>query len=102
MKCRIALYNCLTIWLLASMASCAMMETDRSDCPTGHYITFKYDYNIQRSDMFNDHVGGVTVYVFDENDCFVAEHSEENISATGVYPLKKMGYNLRIVWTDDK
>ena len=50
-----------------AMTSCDMMEQDLSDCPYGLYVTFKYDYNLQRADMFNDHVGSVTLYIFDED-----------------------------------
>ena len=42
--------------------SCSMMTEDLSDCPTGLYVNFVYDYNIQRADMFKDHVGGLTLY----------------------------------------
>ena len=48
----------------AMTTSCSMMQDDLDDCPTGLYLSFKYDYNLQRADMFNDHVGAVTVYVF--------------------------------------
>ena len=63
--------------LLAAMAalalsSCDMMTEDRDDCPTGLYVNFVYDYNIQRADMFKDHVGGLTLYVYDESDRLVA------------------------------
>ena len=34
-----------------------MWHQDYSDCPNGVYVKFKYDYNLQRADMFNDHVG---------------------------------------------
>ena len=52
--------------LTLAVASCSMMEEDRSDCPTGLYVRFVYDYNMQRADMFKDHVGYVVVYVYDE------------------------------------
>ena len=48
---------------------------DRDDCPTGLYVTFVYDYNIQQADMFKDHVGGLTLYVYDESDRLVASKS---------------------------
>ena len=79
-----------------ALAACAMMETDIDDCPTGLYVTFKYDYNIQRSDMFRDHVGGVTVYVFDEDNKFVMQQEENNVAATGYTPLKQYDYKMRL------
>lgn len=79
-----------------AMLGCDMMKTDVSDCPTGLYVSFKYDYNIQRSDMFRDHVGGVTLYVFDENNKFVMQQEENNIVEAGYTPLKKYDYKMRL------
>ena len=55
--------------------SCDMMTEDLDDCPTGLYVNFVYDYNIQRADMFKDHVGGLTLYVYDESDRLVAQRT---------------------------
>jgi len=52
-----------------------MIEDDISDCPTGLFVRFVYDYNISRADMFKDHVGYVTLYVYDENGNKIAERS---------------------------
>ena len=81
-----------TCALTATLSSCSMMETDLSDCPTGLYVSFKYDYNVQRADMFKDHVGGVSVYVFDENNRFVTQKDAENVAGSG--PLKEYGYTM--------
>ena len=81
-----------TCALTATLSSCSMMETDLSDCPTGLYVSFKYDYNVQRADMFKDHVGGVSVYVFDENNRFVTKKDAENVA--GSEPLKEYGYTM--------
>lgn len=69
-----------------------MMEEDRSDCPTGLFVRFVYDYNTQRADMFKDHVGYVTVYVYDESGKKVAEKSVANTNAT--MPLAQYGYTM--------
>ena len=74
------------------LTACSMMETDLSGCPTGLYVGFKYDYNVERADMFKDHVGGVSVYVFDEEQRFVMQKEVAN-SATE-QPLKTYGYQL--------
>ena len=58
-----------------ALSSCNWMTEDLSDCPTGLYVNFVYDYNIQRADMFKDHVGGLTLYVYDESDRLVAQRS---------------------------
>lgn len=58
---------CIAALSTPVFTSCDMMTEDRDDCPMGLYLNFKYDYNLERADMFNDHVGAVDVYVFDEN-----------------------------------
>ena len=55
-----------------------MMHDETEDCPTGLYLSFKYDYNLQRADMFNDHVGAVSVYVFDETGHYVTCREVKN------------------------
>lgn len=74
--------------------SCSMMHDDLDDCPIGLYLDFKYDYNLQRADMFNDHVGAVTVYVYDEQGRYVTKQEERN---TGSYaPLKSPTYRMHM------
>ncbi len=82
----------LTVCMAFSVASCSMMEEDRSDCPTGLYVRFVYDYNTQRADMFKDHVGCVVVYVYDEAGHLVAEKSVSNTQAAS--PLAQYGYAM--------
>ena len=81
------------ILLGISTTGCSLMETDRDDCPEGLYVNFVYDYNIQRADMFKDHVGYVTVYVFDESDNLVMKRSVGNYGE-GNSPLKTYGYRM--------
>jgi len=70
-----------------ALSSCSMMTEDLSDCPTGLYVNFVYDYNIQQADMFKDHVGGLTLYVYDESDRLVASKSmgADQLSRYGSY-----------------
>lgn len=84
----------LTILILTGMAatSCSMVEEDRSDCPTGLFIRFVYDYNTQRADMFKDHVGHVQVYIFDENGALAAQRSVSNTDLDA--PLARYGYTM--------
>ena len=70
------------------MNSCSMMTEDLGDCPTGLYVNFVYDYNIQRADMFKDHVGGLTLYVFDESDRIAAQRTVSGSE------LLRYGYNI--------
>ena len=48
------------------LASCSLMHDDLEPCDNGAYLHFRYDYNTQRADLFNDHVGGVVVMVYDK------------------------------------
>lgn len=76
--------------------SCDMMKDDLEGCPTGLYLSFKYDYNLQRADMFNDHVGAVTVYVFDNQGRFVKKQSDANTEVLAALrsPLYQMHIDL--------
>lgn len=67
---------CWALLALAAMASCEYIHDDLEPCPSGLRLTFEYDYNLQRADMFADHVGDVTVYLFDENGSFLTSRSE--------------------------
>lgn len=78
--------------LTLAVASCSMMEEDRSDCPTGLYVRFVYDYNMQRADMFKDHVGYVVVYVYDETGRKVTEKSVSNTPTSA--PLSQYAYTM--------
>jgi hypothetical protein len=80
--------------LLSCLASCDMMHEDRDGCPDGLYVKFIYDYNLQRADMFKDHVGSVTVFIFDENGNFVKKQSVSNTAESA--PLKEYGYAMHI------
>ena len=68
-------YCVLSLLSAVMLSSCSMMKEDLSDCPTGLYVNFVYDYNTQRADMFKDHVGSVTLYVYDESDRLVAQRT---------------------------
>lgn len=74
----------LAAWTLSS---CDMDDEELDNCPVGLYVNFVYDYNIQQADMFKDHVGGLTLYVYDESDRLVATKSmgESLLSKYGSY-----------------
>lgn len=95
---KITLLLCMTFALLAT-SSCDMMHQDNDDCPTGLYVAFKYDYNLQRADMFNDHVGSVTLYVFDEQGRLVKTQEESNNAAA--QPLKERNYMMHVTGLAD-
>lgn len=84
--------GCAMIAASASLAGCGMMTEDLSDCPDGLFVRFVYDYNTMRADMFKDHVGHISLYVYDENGRKVAEKSVSN--AGDARPLADYGYTI--------
>lgn len=75
------------------VAACdPILDNGYGDCPTGLYVSFEYDYNLQRADMFKDQVGAVTVYVYDEQDKLVTTQTCENRPSDA--PLKTYGYQM--------
>ena len=73
----------LALVSLAMLSACDMMKEDEDTTNCGLFVCFKYDYNLQRSDMFPDHVGGVTLYVFDSDGRFVRSYEENDIPSMG-------------------
>ncbi len=80
----------LTLTLFAS--SCDVIYDDSENCPDGLFVRFVYDYNTMRSDMFKDHVGHITLYIYDEDGRKVAERSVSNVASNT--PLEKYGYTM--------
>ena len=74
----------LALVSLAMLSSCNMMKEDEDLTSCGLFVTFKYDYNLQRSDMFGDHVGGVTLYVFDSDGRYLRSYEDNNIPSMGM------------------
>lgn len=73
-------------------SSCSMMTDDVEDCPSGLFVRYVYDYNTMRADMFKDHVGHVTLYIYDEDGRKVAERSVSNVAQDS--PLATYGYTM--------
>lgn len=48
------------------VASCSWMDEDLEPCDNTVRVHLVYDYNIQRADMFSDHVGEVRLFVVDD------------------------------------
>ena len=68
---------------LALFGSCEMMKEDVDETYCGLFVNFKYDYNLQRADMFKDHVGGVTLYVFDSDGRYIKSYENNYIPGMG-------------------
>ena len=81
MKVRNLLFALVSIALLGS---CDMMKEDVDETYCGLFVNFKYDYNLQRADMFEDHVGGVTLYVFDSEGRFIKSYENNNVPQMGM------------------
>ena len=76
------------------LAACSQMSEDLPPCEVeeGLDIHFKYDYNLQRANMFADHVGALTVYLFGEDGKYLQSQTVEN-NAEGS-PLKQDGFKV--------
>lgn len=76
-----------------TVTSCTdLIFDDRDGCERGVYVNFVYDYNLHRSDMFADHVGEVTLYIFDEQGNYIDSRTEANDDE--FQPLREYGYNM--------
>ena len=73
-------YKLTILWqallMIGGLTSCEYIHEDLEPCPSGLRLTFEYDYNLHRSDMFADHVGSVTVYLFDDAGSFLFSQTE--------------------------
>lgn len=69
----------LFVAAVAVMTSCSMMTEDLPECETLVRVSIKYDYNIQRADMFHDHAGMVRLFVIDaDNETVVRDVTYSN------------------------
>lgn len=66
------------------LSGCEMMKEDVDDTYCGIFVCFKYDYNLQRADMFKDHVGGVTLYVFDSDGNYIRSYERNDVPQMGM------------------
>ena len=82
----------MALFALAMMSSCNLMHDSRKGCPEGLFINFVYDYNIHRADLFRDHVGEVTAYIFDAEGYFVTSQTENKSTSQ----LSAYGYQMHI------
>lgn len=82
----------LSAAVLPVLGGCTMIEDKTDDCPSGLYVRFVYDYNTARADMFKDHCGYVSLYVYDETGKKVAERTVSH--SDGFEPLRRYGYSV--------
>lgn len=51
------------------------------DCENEVYVHLKYDYNIQRADMYAEHAGYAIIFALDENEKVVAQQTVQKNNA---------------------
>lgn len=95
MNLRSHIYTMAVAMLTLLTASCNAIMDDMQPCPPpALYVHFRYDYNIQRADMFTDHCGSVTLYVFDKDGKLIRTVTEENSNSR--QPLKSHDFSFRL------
>lgn len=67
---------------VAIFSACSDMKEDLPLCSQGLDIHFRYDYNLEGADMFTDHVGSVTVYLFDQQGNYVDQKTVSNTATS--------------------
>ena len=64
----------VTMLTATLMPSCTLLEENLPECTAHMRLHFKYDYNMQRADMFHDHVGMVRLFAVDhETDLVIKD-----------------------------
>ena len=75
----VAVYVMSACFLAIASTSCSMVNEDLPDCPPNYtLVDFEYKYNMSavidgdgvEKDWFNEHVGSVYLYIFDENGVY--------------------------------
>lgn len=69
--------------IIVALSGCSELDHEEryellTQCPYGIHISFKYDYNADRADMFNDQVGSVKAYIFNDKGYLVAQQEESS------------------------
>lgn len=73
----------------ALAASCdKTIYDDGIDCENEVYVHLKYDYNIQRADMYAEHAGYAIIFALDENEKVVAQQTVQKSGSLMENPVK--------------
>lgn len=83
-----------------------MMHDDLEPCPEGIDVAFRYDYNLEHTDLFGRQVKAVTLYVFDPQGRYLTQKEESGaaLAAAGYVmhmPLAPGSYQFVAVASDD-
>ena len=76
------------------LASCSLMHDDLEPCDNGVYLHFRYDYNTQRADLFNYHVGGVVVMVYDKDGKYLFRQDAFNTDTDA--PIRRHDFAVHL------
>lgn len=74
------------MFLLPTLTSCIYDDID--ECPQAYSVCFRYDYNMEFTDLFADEVENLSVYVFDAGGKYLRTFSDRGDA------LRKPGYCL--------
>lgn len=64
------------------LTGCEAIKDHLQPCPTGLYVHFRYDYNVERADMFADQCGSVTLYVYGADSALLRQVTVENVGSS--------------------
>lgn len=87
----------LVVSISIVVSGCDLWHDEMPPCATDPKVTtvvnFVYDYNMEGVDLFDSEVGSVYLYVFDENDVFVARYEKNKRDLDPVSPDFSMTFD---------
>lgn len=90
----------LAIFLIAGVSGCDVLHDDMSQCDL--FLKFKYDYNLDRKDLFAQQVQEVKVFIFDSQGKYLHTFSESGTSLQEADYRMKIPYAMKgctmVVW----
>ena len=87
-------YICSLLAFAPLLASCSLMHDDLEPCDNGVYLHFRYDYNTQRADLFNYHVGGIVVMVYDKDGKYLFRQDAFNTDTDA--PIRRHDFAVHL------
>ncbi|MCH5231344.1 MAG: FimB/Mfa2 family fimbrial subunit [Muribaculaceae bacterium] len=79
----------------ALMSSCSMVNEELPECAelarVYTIVNFKYDYNMRYTDLFQDHVGSVYLYVFDSEGVYLYRREKTKV---GMEDIKNPDFSI--------
>ena len=82
----------------------ALIYEDMLDCPQGVYLKFYTKTPCDTDTLYPADISNLNVFVFDENDRFVADYTEENVTLSSGYemliPIYPHGKYSFVAWAN--